>query len=1635
MLFRRFLLLISAALLTIGTTAVGQQKAASADASPAAAKPEAHAEDAAAGLASPGDSQPAREKEQATEAAPKDAAFSHADKSPAAVTDSGATDENQLQGSITSSPPNENDGRVTVQLLLVRTDWSQGKDVADLDGTLKEVLKDIALPEPLRANLATAAPAALFPSQFPVTYEPGEFAAALAWMRAHELVRVEEIELLPVHEDYLTDTDGYQRFFVGDKLMPVPDDGRGSVPPYVTQEKGWEWCLHFTSHDREEPDENAKRLIDLDIQRRAQKRDQRSVRGQAAVSSVDTTYESIPIRVTFPAEQVLAMSGYTPDTVEQSDWWNLLASQQEWQPIVTLSPASLRASEVAEPRLTSPTSIVEVSRPQNFRFPARLDQGFKRDDTSSVEIADDNTGRVTVQLIRVRSDWSKGKDPEETRKALESLLEGASLPDEFRKDLLGSASRILFPEDFAAIYQPGQFADLLAWMTERDLVHIDARSEPLPDDSESRADPECRLFVSHDVVPLPINPRSKPAPPFVTRTYGWEWTCTSWLESDDRGGQPNLQIDLLRAGLQLDEFQVDGEKSVTREPLSGDVKSVALPADRIAVIRHFDSRDAMSQRTREAGWEPFLVVRPVALGEPQASDHPQPSRPSALVKLSNRSLKRATPVVQRESDSDSGKQSLKADDSDKRVTVFALKHASATELVPLLQALIPSGALTADQQANSLVAHGAENELNNLKALLEKLDVPTASPRQQTIPPTPIDGQQIKIFSLKNTEAQQMNEILRQCLRDVIPDVVLVPDLRTNSLITHGREDQLRILESLLMKLDETPSKPPAPPSGEASRRENLDATRNEFASKESEVRSVAQSIAAKKDAAAAKELRMRLERLVTEAFDLRQKLQRAEASLLKERIAIIDARLRQREVLRKEIIQQRLEVLLAGDEDWTLPGRNGAAAERPAETGVETPVPVRLDPVPIAHTTTSWVSDDVVRFLNAADREAAWKVAYEQQRLKNPWHSSLSQQFHECIKTIAQDEKLPNDFLIEYQAFATNYVPFLKRIAPSVTWNDAAYASIQRTSYWAARPLSVEVRTAQEDIWAYQAILGSIAEVNEWATTEGRKLPIHRIEALEIGQPAGTAMESTRPRRARLAYFGDVQGLPDRRVDEAAPKTFAPAVTPSETSTPHTRTEEEVAKTLRAGRYVDLSGTPLPAGMQRYPEFNLLPVRLVVDIEESRLPDLLAQLAACSMPVDVGYVELNSGRSAQVGNGSGQHNQQVRAEILGVIRIFNPPDKAKPSGAPEGSALPGPVPSASEQSTGMHFGPRPGLPLRSPEEFHRAARDAGEDIANVKRTLDRVVTRPEGWSESQYKEELVHLEDNLASAEQQLSLIQAEFAAQLQLLALDVRTSEAQLATASEALQRLTKLYQQKVVPESELSDARLKQEQALLQLEQAKTLLDLYEKAGQNPDLNPRSAKPPKDATDNKGASTEAASPAPPLTGGASPGSTSRLHLRSPGEFQLLAASARTKTEKLEKDLAKAPSQKDAMDPALYERYVSDLTAELASARQQLSMIQAEYAAQIQILAADLAAAEAPRAEANKAEHDQAKSKRDRAVTLLKLYENLQTNPDLVPPTKEEPKAGKPAPILPVPGPAADPGTTPAGPQSAGAAPAATP
>ena len=200
---------------------------------------------------------------------------------------------------------------------------------------------------------------------------------------------------------------------------------------------------------------------------------------------------------------------------------------------------------------------------------------------------------------------------------------------------------------------------------------------------------------------------------------------------------------------------------------------------------------------------------------------------------------------------------------------------------------------------------------------------------------------------------------------------------------------------------------------------------------------------------------------------------------------------------------------------------------------------------------------------------------------------------------------------------------------------------------------------------------------------------------------------------------------------------------------------EEQTLQVLTQGRYVDEYGAPLLAGAEEpYAEFKMMPIRMNLVMDQRQIPELLVQCANSSMPVEVHEIRLNAqgtrdlglgGRTGGMGGmgieGMGgefggmerrsrpgmlggrkqgveeeeENPYDIPVEIVGIIYIYNPPDRTKlgtgaaaaraaapatemPGAAPSGTppAVPAPaapVPGASTPGTPVPGTPAPGTP------------------------------------------------------------------------------------------------------------------------------------------------------------------------------------------------------------------------------------------------------------------------------------------------------------------------------------------------------
>ena len=232
--------------------------------------------------------------------------------------------------------------------------------------------------------------------------------------------------------------------------------------------------------------------------------------------------------------------------------------------------------------------------------------------------------------------------------------------------------------------------------------------------------------------------------------------------------------------------------------------------------------------------------------------------------------------------------------------------------------------------------------------------------------------------------------------------------------------------------------------------------------------------------------------------------------------------------------------------------------------------------------------------------------------------------------------------------------------------------AEIQQKLVWDETPSSLLVWVTQEDLWAYETLLHVIKYTNEASKPGPPSVSV--IAAIDVGREAAVG-SVTRGRVLRVT--GSATG------GEGDGEMSAPVYSGGEAEMGNGRFSGEnvggAADTaLLDGRYLNAEGVPRKADEpDEVPEFKRLPVRMVLEMDERAIPQLLVQCANASLPVEVHQVRINEGRSARgtTGGGAARGGEEggggqagvikpkVKHDVVtiqGVIYIFNPPDKEK---------------------------------------------------------------------------------------------------------------------------------------------------------------------------------------------------------------------------------------------------------------------------------------------------------------------------------------------------------------------------------------
>jgi hypothetical protein len=298
--------------------------------------------------------------------------------------------------------------------------------------------------------------------------------------------------------------------------------------------------------------------------------------------------------------------------------------------------------------------------------------------------------------------------------------------------------------------------------------------------------------------------------------------------------------------------------------------------------------------------------------------------------------------------------------------------------------------------------------------------------------------------------------------------------------------------------------------------------------------------------------------------------------------------------------------------------------------------------------------------------------------------------------------------------------------------WLEQDQANVAKELEFQQQPSSLQIWAAQENLWVYHTLLNVIKNTNDAAkATRRSNAAVRTLFALQVGQPA--AQFSRTPNRIyKLATAAPTaEAIPlDGSVDGgeassgiAMPGGPMPAgidrgMSGLAFSGSGPMTDAQRATVLLSGRYLDEMGKPIPFGGAASAdgtapdpsipapvvdrsffgkEYVRVPVRMVLEMDQRRLPQLIAECANQPLQVEVQEVRVNvadaisgaeSGMFAFRGGGfdsSGGGSlfptlsglQEFKKDphiasvvIQGVIYIFNKPNQELLNTEGSGEAL-----------------------------------------------------------------------------------------------------------------------------------------------------------------------------------------------------------------------------------------------------------------------------------------------------------------------------------------------------------------------------
>lgn len=382
-------------------------------------------------------------------------------------------------------------------------------------------------------------------------------------------------------------------------------------------------------------------------------------------------------------------------------------------------------------------------------------QGIQKDSerqtrtTDSTPAGDAKTGTSTVEappfqasLLLVTADWSKVPAAAAIEKELRAVLQDVELPREQVEKLPATGTDVLFAPGMIGFYTSEHYAQFYEWLNSKQLIRqtipftaaklVHAGDEAaavqssaeVPSSTTSYPSPMPTTFESHlrqpsDFFGLPPHPQVKNST-FVTRQSAITW--------DVSVNKAQSRIVLQREFLILEMARGQSEARVSSK-LGSTPFIFRYSEPGIAIMNAFyvPKEAPLREAARAKGFDVLLVIDTTSKPIDPATTKPQLHLPDKVDTVRDGTPALSWPMPRQTSsvagtglESSSSASQLEPE----QISVLNLQNSRASATAELLRQVFDgqSAAITADQRANTIVVRARREIVDEIKALVLRLD-------------------------------------------------------------------------------------------------------------------------------------------------------------------------------------------------------------------------------------------------------------------------------------------------------------------------------------------------------------------------------------------------------------------------------------------------------------------------------------------------------------------------------------------------------------------------------------------------------------------------------------------------------------------------------------------------------------------------------------------------------------------------------------------------------------------------------------------------------------------------------------------------------------------------------------------------